>query len=43
VHKLERACACLDGYVFVGYEDDDGEEYVERYVCKRCGRQIGNL
>jgi hypothetical protein len=40
---LERMCACLDGYVFVSYEGEDGEEYVECHACKRCGRRIRNL
>jgi hypothetical protein len=40
---LERMCACLDDWVFVGYEGEDGEQYVERYACKRCGRRIRNL
>ena len=40
--SLERLCACLDGYVFVGYLDVDEEtgEEVERhtrYRCHRCG------
>jgi hypothetical protein len=25
---LERPCACLEGWVFVGYIDEDGEERV---------------
>jgi hypothetical protein len=41
--ELGRMCACLDGWGFVGYEGEDGEEYVERHACKRCGRRIRNL
>ncbi len=40
---LERMCACLNDWVFVGYEGEDGEEYVECHACKRCGRRIRNL
>jgi hypothetical protein len=34
--SLERPCACLDGLVFVGYIDDDGEEREAAYRCRRC-------
>jgi hypothetical protein len=33
---LERPCACLGGWVFVGYIDEDGEERVASYRCRRC-------
>ena len=33
---LERPCACLDGWVFVGYIDEDGEEREASYRCRRC-------
>jgi hypothetical protein len=33
---LERPCACLDGWVFVGYIDEDGEEREASYACRRC-------
>ena len=33
---LERLCACLEGWVFVGYIDDDGEEREASYRCRRC-------
>ena len=33
---LERPHACLDGWVFVGYIDDDGEEREAAYRCRRC-------
>jgi hypothetical protein len=29
-------CACLDGWVFVGYIDEYGEEREARYRCRRC-------
>jgi hypothetical protein len=33
---LERPCACLEGWVFVGYIDQDGEEREASYRCRRC-------
>jgi hypothetical protein len=33
---LERPCACLDGWVFVGYIDEYGEEREVSYACRRC-------
>jgi hypothetical protein len=33
---LERHCACIGGWVFVGYVDDNGEERVASYPCRRC-------
>jgi hypothetical protein len=33
---LERPCACIDGWVFVGYIDGDGEEKEASYRCRRC-------
>ena len=33
---LERPCACLEGWVFVGYIDEDGEEREAAYRCRRC-------
>jgi hypothetical protein len=33
---LERPCACIDGWVFVGYIDEDGEEREASYACRRC-------
>src|SRR5918912_4573783 len=33
---LERPCACLDGWVFVGYLDENGEEREASYRCRRC-------
>jgi hypothetical protein len=36
---LERPCACLKGWVFVGYIDEYGEEQYEAYVCRRCQEQ----
>jgi hypothetical protein len=31
-----RPCACIDGLVFVGYVDEDGEEREASYRCRRC-------
>ena len=33
---LERPCACLEGWVFVGYIDEYGEEREASYRCRRC-------
>jgi len=33
---LERPCACLEGWVFVGYIDKYGEEREVSYPCRRC-------
>jgi hypothetical protein len=33
---LERPCACLEGWVFVGYIDGYGEEREASYSCRRC-------
>jgi hypothetical protein len=33
---LERLCACLEGWVFVGYIDEDGEVREASYRCRRC-------
>ena len=33
---LERPCACLEGWVFVGYMDENGEEREASYRCRRC-------
>ena len=33
---LERPCACIGGWVFVGYIDEDGEEREASYRCHCC-------
>ena len=33
---LERSCACREGWVFVGYIDEYGEEREAFYRCRRC-------
>jgi hypothetical protein len=33
---LERPCACVGGWVFVGYIDEDGEEREASYPLRRC-------
>ena len=33
---LERPCCCLEGWVFVGYIDEYGEESEASYPCRRC-------
>jgi hypothetical protein len=37
---LERPCACIDGWVFVGYIDEDGEERETSYRCCRCAARL---
>ena len=37
---LERPCACLVGWVFVGYTDEDGEEREASYWCRRCAASL---
>jgi hypothetical protein len=34
--SLERPHACIDGWVFVGYIDEYGEEREASYRCRRC-------
>jgi hypothetical protein len=34
--SLERPCACIEGWVFVGYIDEYGEERETSYRCRRC-------
>ena len=34
--SLERPCACVDGWVFVGYIDEYGEEREAAYACRQC-------
>jgi hypothetical protein len=34
-------CACLGGWVFVGYEDEFGEEREAAYRCRRCASEAG--
>ena len=33
---LESPCACIEGWVFVGYIDENGEEREASYRCRRC-------
>jgi hypothetical protein len=37
---LERPCACLEGCVFVGYIDENGEEREASYACRRCAASL---
>ena len=34
--KHLRPHACMDGWVFVGYVDEHGEEREASYPCRRC-------
>ena len=36
-----RPCACIDGWVFVGYIDEHGEEREASYPCRRCASEAG--
>jgi hypothetical protein len=40
---LERPCACIGGWVFVGYIDEDGEEREASYRCRRCAASPSHL
>jgi hypothetical protein len=33
---LERLCVCLEGWVFITFEDEYGEEREASYRCRRC-------
>jgi hypothetical protein len=35
-----RPCACIGGWVFVGYIDEDGEEREASYACRRCAASL---
>jgi hypothetical protein len=36
-----RPCACIGGWVFVGYVDEHGEEREASYACSRCADSPG--
>jgi hypothetical protein len=36
VTEQDHPHACSDGYVYLGYTDDDGEEQIEKLPCRRC-------
>ena len=36
-----RPCACIDGWIFVGYIDEHGEEREASYACSRCADSPG--
>jgi hypothetical protein len=36
VREQDHPHACWDGYVYLGYTDDDGEEQIEKLPCRRC-------
>ena len=36
-----RPCACIDGWVFVGYIDEHGEKREASYPCRRCAESPG--
>jgi hypothetical protein len=35
-----RPHACIDGWVFVGYIDEDGEEREASYRCRSCAANL---
>jgi hypothetical protein len=35
-HQDERPHACLEGWVFISYVDEHGEEREASYRCRRC-------
>jgi hypothetical protein len=35
----DHPCVCYSGWVFVGYEDEHGEEREASYRCRRCVRR----
>jgi hypothetical protein len=35
-----RPHACMGGWVFVGYIDEDGEEREASYRCRRCSARL---
>jgi hypothetical protein len=39
--SLGRPHACYEGWVFVGYIDEHGEEREASYRCRRCGSDAG--
>jgi hypothetical protein len=39
-HAGKRPCACLEGFVFITYEDEHGEEREASYRCRRCAEEV---
>jgi hypothetical protein len=35
--------ACWDGYVYLGYTDEDGEEQIEKLPCRRCAEDVDDV
>jgi hypothetical protein len=36
VREQDHPHACWDGYIYLGYTDEDGEERIEKLPCRRC-------
>jgi hypothetical protein len=36
VREQDHPHCCWDGYVYLGYTDEDGEEQIEKLPCRRC-------
>jgi hypothetical protein len=39
VREQDHPHACWDGYVYLGYVGDDGEEQIEKLPCRRCAEE----
>ena len=39
VRDQDHPHACWDGYIYLGYTDDDGEEQIEKLPCRRCDEE----
>jgi len=37
--RRDHPHACWDGYIFLGYTDEDGEEAIEVLPCRRCAKR----
>jgi hypothetical protein len=31
--------ACMNGWIYLGFTDDDGEERIEKLPCRRCAEE----
>ena len=34
--RRRRVCACISGWVYIGFEDEHGQERQASYRCRRC-------
>jgi hypothetical protein len=35
--RRRLVCACVDGWVYIGFDDEHGQERQASYRCQRCG------